>query len=106
MKKFSILILKIIFLIIGENFVTVLKQKISYSNSLLILEEGQGEIIVYNSIFCVWTQDENICRTQVYSHVTIATDPDNVRFVFAAVKHTILSGIVDEIFNTGSDYLQ
>ena len=46
MKKFSILILKIIFLIIGENFVTVLKQKISYSNSLLILEEGQGEIIV------------------------------------------------------------
>jgi len=44
-------------------------------------------------------------RTQIYSHVTIATDPDNVRFVFAAVKHTILSGIVDEIFNTGSDYL-
>ena len=45
-------------------------------------------------------------RTQVYSHVTIATDPDNVRFVFAAVKHTILSGIMEEIFSTGSDYLQ
>ena len=47
-----------------------------------------------------------ILRTQVYSHVTIATDPDNVRFVFAAVKHTILSGIMEEIFSTGSDYLQ
>ena len=42
-------------------------------------------------------------RTQIYSHVTIATDPENVMFVFAAVKHTILSGIVEEIFNTASD---
>eukprot|EP00092_Neocalanus_flemingeri_P029268 GFUD01031776.1.p1 GENE.GFUD01031776.1~~GFUD01031776.1.p1 ORF type:complete len:394 (+),score=93.50 GFUD01031776.1:177-1358(+) len=45
-------------------------------------------------------------RTTIYSHITIATDPDNVRFVFAAVKHTILSGIVDDIFSSGSDYLQ
>ena len=47
-----------------------------------------------------------MCRAQLYSHITIATDPDNVRFVFAAVKHTILTGIVQEIFNTDSDYLQ
>ena len=39
-----------------------------------------------------------LTRTQIYSHVTIATDPDNVQFVFAAVKHTILSGIMEEIF--------
>ena len=38
-----------------------------------------------------------IFRTKIYSHVTIATDPDNVSFVFAAVKHTILSGIVEAI---------
>ena len=40
-------------------------------------------------------------RTKIYSHVTIATDPDNVSFVFAAVKHTILSGIVEELFRKG-----
>ena len=41
-------------------------------------------------------------RTKIYSHVTIATDPDNVSFVFAAVKHTILSGIVEELFRKAS----
>ena len=38
--------------------------------------------------------------------ITIPFDSgDNVsfRFVFAAVKHTILSGIVDEIFNSSND---
>merc|ERR1712110_409019 len=45
-------------------------------------------------------------RTKIYSHITIATDPDNVQFVFAAVKHTILSSIMDEIFSSGSDHLQ
>ena len=35
-----------------------------------------------------------LIRTKIYSHITIATDPDNVQFVFAAVKHTILSSII------------
>ena len=39
-----------------------------------------------------------LCRTKIYSHLTIATDPDNVQFVFAAVKHTVLSSIMAEIF--------
>ena len=41
-----------------------------------------------------------LSRTKIYSHITIATDPDNVEFVFAAVKHTILSSIMDEIFRS------
>ena len=45
-------------------------------------------------------------RTEIYHHKTIATDPDNVKFVFAAVKHTILTRIVDEIFNNSSDNIQ
>ena len=43
-----------------------------------------------------------IFRTQIFPHVTIATDPDNIRFVFAAVKHTILNTILGEMFDSES----
>ena len=38
-------------------------------------------------------------RPEIYSHITCATDAENVKFVFAAVKHRILSKIMEEMFN-------
>ncbi|XP_023327460.1 guanine nucleotide-binding protein G(q) subunit alpha isoform X2 [Eurytemora carolleeae] len=46
-----------------------------------------------------FTQAGNRFRPEIYSHITCATDAENVKFVFAAVKHRILSKIMEEMFN-------
>ena len=51
-----------------------------------------------NELYIFITEFILLCRTKIYWHLTIATDPDNVQFVFAAVKHTVLSSIMAEIF--------
>jgi guanine nucleotide-binding protein subunit alpha len=33
---------------------------------------------------------------QIYSHVTCATDTENIKFVFAAVKSIVLQAILDD----------
>jgi guanine nucleotide-binding protein subunit alpha-14 len=35
-------------------------------------------------------QEQNLDRQTVYSHFTCATDTENIRFVFAAIRETII----------------
>ena len=40
-------------------------------------------------------------KSRIYHHITVATNPDNIKFVFSAVKNTILTNIIDNIFSNG-----
>ena len=43
-------------------------------------------------------------KTLIYDHITVATNPENIRFIFSAVKHNILNIIIDDIFSNGLEW--
>ena len=78
----------------------ILKQESILQTSLLKQETGSGQR-PHKKKFIKKCILKKCClfRPEIYSHITCATDAENVKFVFAAVKHRILSKIMEEMFN-------
>uniref|UniRef100_A0A8B9RXN9 Guanine nucleotide-binding protein subunit alpha n=1 Tax=Accipiter nisus TaxID=211598 RepID=A0A8B9RXN9_9AVES len=72
----------------------LLEEKIMYSHLISYFPEYRGpkqDVKAARDFILKLYQDQNPDKEKViYSHFTCATDTENIRFVFAAVKDTIL----------------
>ncbi|XP_051552139.1 guanine nucleotide-binding protein subunit alpha-14-like isoform X1 [Myxocyprinus asiaticus] len=91
-------------IILFLNKTDLLEEKISTSHLADYFPEYRGPKndadAAMKFILSMYEQQNSDTQKQIYAHFTCATDTENIRFVFEAVKHTILRNNLS-MFNLG-----